>query len=163
MDMQLDAQGENATGPASLFGSAVCAQVPTYGTFLEGLGLCNPQTDGISFVAAANVAYQGAQTAPAGVGTVAFSATSTGVTATLTGSSLQLSQHLASLLLVDPSTATPVTLGYALDSVRTAAADGTIAQVTIPYNGAAATHPATARVYLMIDSGPVASTTLSLP
>jgi hypothetical protein len=39
--------------------------------------------------------------------------------------------------------------------------DGTIAQVTIPYNGA--THPASARVYLMIDSGAVANTTLTLP
>jgi hypothetical protein len=72
-----------------------------------------------------------------------------------------LSQHLASVLLVDPATSAPVTLGYALDTVRTAAADGTIAQVKIPYG--ANTHPATARAYLMIDTGAVASTTLTLP
>jgi hypothetical protein len=129
--------------------------------FLKELGLCNPDTDGISFVAGADVAYHGAQAIPAGVGTVTFSAASDGVTATLTGSSLQLGQHLASILLVDPASGTPVTLGYALDSVRTANADGTIATVQIPYDGA--THPATARAYLMIDTGAVASTTLALP
>jgi outer membrane protein assembly factor BamB len=161
MDLQLDAQGQNPTGPASLFGGAICSDIPTYGTFLKTLGLCNPTTDGLSFVAGANVAYHGAQTAPAGVGTVAFSAASDGVTATLTGSSLQLSQHLASILLVDPTTGSPVTLGYALDSVRTAAADGTIATVKIPYNGKS--HPANARAYLMIDTGAVANTTLALP
>ena len=56
---------------------------------------------------------------PRSVGTVAFSAASDGVTATLTGSSLLLAQHLASILLVDASTGAPVTMGYALDSVRT--------------------------------------------
>ena len=96
MDFQLDAQGQNVAKPTSLFGSAICGNVPTYGIFLQALGLCNPQTDVLSFVGAANVAYKGAQSAPAGVGTVAFTATSDGVTATLTGLSLQLSQHLAS-------------------------------------------------------------------
>jgi hypothetical protein len=161
MDLQLDAQGQNATGPASLYGSSICSNIPTYGPFLKTLGLCNPTTDGLSFVAGANVAYHGAQAAPAGVGTVAFAAASDGVTATLTGSALQLSQHLASILLVDPATGAPVTLGYGLDTVRTAAADGTLAQVKIPYNGK--THPANARAYLMLDTGAVANATLALP
>ncbi len=161
MDYQVDAQGQNVAAPASLFGSAVCSQIPTYGTFLQTLGLCNPETDGLSFVAAANVAYHGAQSTPAGVGSVAITAASDGVTATLTGSSLQLGQHLASVLLVDSTTGAPVTLGYALDTVRTAAADGTIATVKIPYNGH--THPANARAYLMIDTGAVANATIALP
>ncbi len=80
---------------------------------------------GSPFVGGANIAYHGAQTAPAGVGTVALTAASDGVTATLTGSSLALSQHLASVLLVDPTTGAPVTW-YALDTVRTPAADRTM-------------------------------------
>ncbi len=161
MNFQLGTQGQGPTGTAALFGGTTCSEIPTYGTFLEGLGLCNPTTDEISFVAGANIAYYGTPTTLPGLGTVAFSAASTGVTATLTGSSLQLNQHLAWILLVDPTTNTPVPLGYALGTVRTAAADGTIAQVTIPYAGSA--HPANARVYLMIDTGTVASATIALP
>ena len=153
VDMQLDALGQNATGPASLFGSTICSGIPTYGIFLAGLGLCNPQTDGISFVAAANVAYQGAQAVPAGVGTVVFTATSDGVTATLDRVVARSgATHLASVLLVDATSGSPVTMGYALDTVRTAAADGTLASVKIPYHGHA--HPANVRAYLMIDTAP---------
>ena len=79
----------------------------------------------------------------------------------MTGSSLQAAQHLASLLLVDASTGSPVTMGYALDSVRTPAADGTLATVSIPFNGH--TYPASVRAYLMIDSTPVANATIALP
>jgi outer membrane protein assembly factor BamB len=161
MSFQVDSGGQNPTGPASLFGGATCANIPTYGTFLEGLGLCNPTTDGISFVAAANMSYRGAPTAAPGVGTVAWAATTSGVTATLTGSSLPLAQHLAWILLVDPTTGAPVTLGYALGTTRTAAADGTIAQVSLPFAGAKV--PATARAYLLVDDAVVANTTLTLP
>jgi hypothetical protein len=135
--------------------------VPTYGTFLERLGLCNPQTDALSVVAAANLAYHGPQTTPAGLGTVALSADATGVTATLTGSSLKLADHLASILLVDAATGAPVTMGYALDTVRTAAADGSLATVRVPYNGHA--HPASVRAYLMVDTAPTQMTALTLP
>jgi outer membrane protein assembly factor BamB len=161
MDMQLDAQGQNTTASASLIGSTKCASVPTYGTFLEGLGLCNPQTDLIAFVAGANVLYHGPQTTPAGVGTVALTATADGVTATLTGTSLVAADHLASILLVDATSGSSVTLGYALDTVRTPAADGTLASVNVPFKGA--TVPASVRAYLMIDTAPVASATLAVP
>jgi hypothetical protein len=161
MDLQLDGQGENVPAPASLIGSTTCASVPTYGTFLEGLGLCNPQTDSISFVAAANVLYHGVQSAPSGVGIVTFTTTSTGVTATLTSGTLVAADHLASVLLVDATTGSPVTLGYALDTVRTPAADGTLASVTVPFTGA--TVPSSVRAYLMIDTMPVANATLTIP
>jgi outer membrane protein assembly factor BamB len=162
MSFPLDPGGQNVTAPAQLFGGTKCGSIPTYGTFLEGLGLCNPTTDLISFVAAANVSYRGPQSSTASAaGTVALTAATGGVTATLTGSTLQLAQHLAWILLVDATTGAPVTLGYALDTTRTAAADGTIATVTIPFNGA--TVPASARAYLMIDDAPAAMTTLTLP
>jgi hypothetical protein len=160
VDARLDAQGHDAVAPASLVGSSKCASVPFYGTFLESLGLCNAQTDGISFAAGANLTYHGAQSAPAGVGTVAFTAASDGITATLTGATLKASDHLASILVVDAATGQPVTLGYALDTVRTPAADGTLAQVKLPYGSH--THPANVRVVLMIDTYPAARGTLAL-
>jgi hypothetical protein len=160
VDARLDDQGHDATGPASLVGSSKCASVPLYGTFLQVLGMCNAQTDGISFAAAANLNFHGAQTAPAGVGTVTFTAASDGITATLSGGSLKAADHLASILVVDPTTNQPVTLGYALDTMRTASADGTLATVKLPYNGHA--HPANARVSLMIDTFAAAKSTLSL-
>ena len=38
MDFQVDAQGQNVAKPASLFGSAICGNVPTYGIFLRPSG-----------------------------------------------------------------------------------------------------------------------------
>jgi outer membrane protein assembly factor BamB len=161
VDARLDPQGHDAVGTASLVGSTKCAGVPMYGQFLEKLGLCNPQTDAISFVAGSNFTWHGAQQAPAGLGTVTFATAGDGVTATLAGSSLVAAQHLASVLLVDDATGAPVTLGYALDTARATAGDGTLASVKIPYAGHA--HPAKARAYLMIDTFPAAKATIDLP
>jgi len=159
MDLQLAANGQDATKAASLVGSSDCAGIPVYGAFMEGLGLCNPQTQGISFVAGANVAYHGARPAVS-AGTVAFTHDTTGVTATLSGSSLAASGHLASLLLVDASTGSPVGLNYGLDTKTTKDASGNLATVSIPFG--TTTPPASVRAYLMIDATPAASATLSL-
>jgi len=162
IDMEVDALGQNVPLPASAIGSTLCSAVPTYGSALAALGLCNPGTGLISFAAAANVLYHGAQTAPAGVGTVTFTATSTSVTATLTGDTLVAADHVASVLLVDATSGAPVSLGYALTTVRTIASDGvTLASVTVPFNGA--TVPASVRAYLMVDTAPAATTTLTIP
>jgi outer membrane protein assembly factor BamB len=162
MDLQTDALGENVPAPASLIGSTQCASVPTYGVALSTLGLCNPQTGAISFAAAANVLYHGAQSAPSGAGLVTFAATSTSVTATLTSGTLVAADHLASVLLVDPTTNVPVSLGYALNTTRATAADGvTLASVTVPFNGA--TVPSSVRAYLMIDTVAAAKATLTIP
>lgn len=160
MDLQLAGNGQDATGPASLVGSSTCSAIPVYGAFLQGLGLCNPQTDGISFVAGANVAYHGPRPAVSGLGTVSFTHDASGVTATLAGSSLPAAQHLASLLLVDASTGSAIGLGYALDTKTTKDSSGALTAVSIPFG--TATVPSSVRVYLMIDATPAASTTLTL-
>jgi outer membrane protein assembly factor BamB len=160
MDMQLAANGQDATGAASLIGSSTCSDIPVYGAFMQGLGLCNPQTDGISFVAGANVAYHGPRPAISGLGTVTFSHDTSGVTATLTGSSLATAAHLPSLLLVDASTGSPVALGYSLDTKTSTDASGALTSVSIPFGNA--TVPSSVRVYLMIDATPAASTTITL-
>ncbi len=157
----LGADGNAASG-ARLNGTTVCAKVPTYGQFLEQLGLCNPQTDVLAVVGASYLRpYEGGTaTAPSGVGTVAFDATKGAVTATFSGSTLKLAAHAVGLLLIDSATGKPVTLSYGIDTVRTAASDGTLASVKVPILGK--TLPAKARTWVVVDTSPVAMTELSL-
>jgi hypothetical protein len=159
--LRLGADG-SASPSAAITSSTVCAGVPMYGAFLETLGLCNPQTDVISVVAGANLTrYQGGTVqGPAGVGQVAFQQVGGNIIATVTGSQLKLQDHLAALLVVDTATNAPVSLGYGLDTTRTADASGNLATVSLPTGGH--TLPAMARVYLMIDTYPAARTTLAL-
>ena len=88
--------------------------------------------------------------APPPTGTVAFASDGTAVTATVTGSSVQLDQHLAAVLVVDTSTGQPLTLPYGTGTTRTANADGTLASVSVPTQGV--TLPAAMDAYLMIDT-----------
>jgi outer membrane protein assembly factor BamB len=152
-----------ATEGVRLDGSTVCAGVPMYGTFLETLGFCNPQTDLLVVLGGANMApYQGGtQQAPAGVGSVTFAATTDTISAAITGSSLALADHVAAILLVDAAAGTPVTLDYGLGTVRTAAPDGTLATVSIDRSGKVL--PPMVRAYLMIDTYPAALTTIAPP
>ena len=142
--------GGDAMVPAVLDGSTTCANVPMYGAFLETLGLCNPQTDLLTFFGAANFTHHDPGPAPSGVGTVTFAATPSAVTATLAGSQLVMSQHVESVLLVDGTTGLPITLSYGLGTTRTANGDGTLATVSVPLGSV--TLPATVRAYLMIDT-----------
>jgi len=158
----LAADGTSAAG-ARISGSTVCAQIPTYGIFLEQLGFCNPQTDTLTVFGGANFGPYGSGTAaaPAGVGTVTFSATAAAVTATLTGSSLVLADHVAAVLLIDATTGAPVTLSYGPDTTRTATPSGAIATVSVPIMGQSV--PAQLRVYLMIDTYPAAVGSVMVP
>jgi outer membrane protein assembly factor BamB len=155
----------DGTAPAGahLNGSTVCGKIPTYGAFLEKLGFCNPETDVLTVLGGSNLAPYGVgvATAPAGVGSVAFSATATGVTATLTGSSLKLADHVAAVLLLDAATGDPVTLSYGPVTQRTATPDGVLATVTVPFGGASV--PKQLRAYLMIDTYPAARGDVTLP
>jgi len=147
-----------AIGDAAISGNTVCAGIPLYGSFLQELGLCNPQTDVISVYGAARVAKYAAAAAPA-AGDVAFAKSSDAITATLTGSAIRPDEHLAALLVVDAATGRPVTLGYGLETTRTTTPSGTLATVSVPTKGH--TLPAQMRVYLMIDTTPAANGTLS--
>ncbi len=154
----LAADGTAAAG-AYLEGTTVCGQIPTYGVFLQDLGFCNPQTDILTVFGGANFAPYSTAMAPAGVGTVAFSATATAVTATITGSSLLVTDHVASLLLIDATTGDPVSLSYGISTTRTPAS-GPLATVSIPIP---TTVPSQLRVYLMIDTYPAARGAVTVP
>ena len=146
--------GGAPAGAAELGGSAICGDISFYGPFLQQLGLCNPQTDVIRVLGAANVAQRTDLVAPQLGGTATFASSVGGITATVTGSSLVVAQHLVSVLVLDASSGQPVTLPYGTGTTRTADADGTLASVTVPTTGA--TLPASMDLYLMVDTTAVA-------
>ena len=157
----LAADGTAAEG-CYLSGSTVCSQIPTYGSFLQQLGFCNPQTDVLTVLGGANFAPYGSgtATAPSGVGTVTFSADTNNVTATLTGATINVQDHVAAVFLVDPSTGDPITLSYGPNTTRTPAS-GPLQTVSVPITGL--TLPSPLRAYLMIDTYPAAKGMVTLP
>ena len=159
---RVDAQGDALASPA-LNVSAVCGGITFYGQFLQQLGFCNPQTDVLTVFGGAEFRRHGSgvQQAPGGVGTVEFSASATGVTATFTGTTLRTDAHSIALLLVDAATGKPVPLDYGFATVRTPSGPGLIECVTVPFG--AVTPPASVRAYLMVDAYPAAVQTLPVP
>jgi outer membrane protein assembly factor BamB len=149
-----------AIGDAAVSGNTQCAGIPLYGSFLQELGLCNPQTDIISVYGAAKITRFAPATIPA-AGNVAFTVDANGITATLTGAAIKPDEHLASILVIDAATGSPVTLGYGLETTRTTNADGTLATISVPTKGH--TLPAQMRVHLMIDTSTVAHGALAAP
>lgn len=157
----LAVDGTAAAG-AVLSGSTICGQIPTYGPFLEQLGFCNPQDDALTVLGGSDFGPYAAGPAmpPAGVGTVTFAATTDAVTATLAGSTLLVSEHVASVLLVDATSGNPVALSYGPTTQHTPSS-GPFATVTVPITGI--TVPPQVRAYLMIDTYPAAMDTLTIP
>jgi outer membrane protein assembly factor BamB len=155
--MSFDAGGA-ASGTAELTGSAVCGQIGFYGLFLQQLGLCNPQTDVLRVLGAGNTSKRTDLMPPPPVGTVTFSSSAEGITATVEGSAVRPTEHLVGLLVSDATTGLPVALQYGPGTTRSTAADGTIATVTVPTTGV--TLPARTNVYLMIDTTVAAQGTL---
>jgi hypothetical protein len=155
---RIDAEGAAIRSPA-LNVSAVCAGITFYGRFLQQLGFCNPQTDVLTVFGGLELQPHagGVQQPPAGVGTVAFSASATGVVATLSGTSLRADQHSVALLLLDAATGKPVALDYGFTTERTTDAGGLVETVTVPFGSAP---PGSVRAYLMVDAYPAARETL---
>jgi outer membrane protein assembly factor BamB len=151
--------GGAPAGTTELEGSALCSDLGVYGGFLVSLGLCNPQTDELLVLGASNASVRRDLPAPPPIGTVAFAAGSTQVSATIVGSQVRPDQHLVGLLVVDANTGSPVTLEYGPSTTRSTASDGTLTSVAVPVGGV--TLPSTVRVYLMVDTTAVASATLS--
>src|SRR6185503_12473165 len=130
---RVDANG-NAPASAALNVSAVCSGITFYGQFLQQLGFCNPQTDVLTVFGGAELRRYGGgvQQAPTGVGTVVFSASASGVAATLSGTTLRPDTQSLWLLLVDSATGKPVPLDYGFTTTRTADATGLVQSVTVP-------------------------------
>jgi outer membrane protein assembly factor BamB len=154
----------NASGPLRVTGTTVCGSIALYGQYLQMLGLCNPKTDLLSVVGAANYATASAGTPPTStqLGTVSFASTASAVTVTLMGSQLLKSDHVAAILLIDPTTGVPVSLNYGIATRRTTDSAGHLATVILPLP-AGMTFPPSVQAYFIIDLTPVANTTLAIP
>jgi hypothetical protein len=161
----VDNTGLAAAG-GRLTGDTVCANVPTYGIFLQELGFCNPQNDLLTVFGGADFGpyAMSTATAPAGLGTVAFSITATAVTATLTGGTLPVSEHVASILLLDATTGAPVSLSYGPITKTTMDASGNLATVTVPLaSNPMPPLPSQVTAFLMVDTYPAANGMLTSP
>ncbi len=158
---RLDANGATTTEP-QLAVSSVCSSIQLYGPFLAMLGLCNPQSD--QLIVSGGLLLRphgdgGVTTAPTGVGTASFAVAGKVLTVTMAGSAIDPTQHAIGVLLVDATTGAPVSLGYGLATAHTAAADGTLATVTLALTGS---EPAAVRAYLMVDTYPAAMAAVTL-
>ena len=142
---------------ASVVASGPCGSIELYGPFLRTLGLCNPDTDELVALGAANLvpaAGGGTVTGPGPVGPVVVSRADPGIVATFESPSLRASEHAFGLALIDAATGIPVS---SPDLPRVAVAvdaDGRAAAVSLDVGGVPL--PAALRVYLMVDGYPVA-------
>jgi outer membrane protein assembly factor BamB len=159
---RLDASGDAIASPA-LNVLAPCAGISFYGPFLRELGFCNPQTDILDVFGGAELHRfgDGTATPPTGVGGVSFSASHDAVRATLDGSSLALSDHLVSILLVDAGSGLPVSLDYGFVTQRSADASGALQSIEVPFGEHPV--PASVRAWLMVDDAPAAVATVQIP
>src|SRR5262245_3150586 len=159
---RLDSAGRALASPA-MNALTPCAGITFYGPFFQQLGFCNPDSDLLNSFGGAELAPfgDGVQHAPAGVGTVAFSADRAGVTATLSGSTLRPEQHAVPILLLEASTGRPVSLDYGFTTERTTGRDGTVASVRLPIPPGRVT--GSLRAYLMVDAYPAARGLVTLP
>lgn len=152
---RLDGEGHALESPA-VNALTPCAGITFYGPFFQQLGFCNPDTDLLNVFGGAELGPHegGVQQAPAGVGTVTFAADDTGITATLTGSTLRPDTQAIGLLLVDAAAGEAVSLEYGFTTERTTNPDGTLASVRVPFGDGPL--PNQVRAYLMVDTYPAA-------
>ena len=154
----MDAQGDARHSPW-LNAKTICDEFTFYGEFLDLLGFCNLDTDLLDAVGGSEFRPHGdgTQTAPTGVGEVAFSLDGDTVVAALTGSTLQAEAHNFGLLTLDATTGIPVGLNYTERTAHTPEA-GNVEAVTLDL--AEVDVPTNLRVYLMVDTYPAAVETL---
>ena len=154
----LDADG-NALHSPWLNAKTICDEITFYGTFLDALGFCNLETGLLDAVGGAEFRAfgDGVQSAPSGIGTVAFSLDANVVTATITGTTLQSEAHNFGVLALDADSGVPVGLNYTERTDHSPTA-GTVETVTLDLTDADV--PTSLRVYLMVDAYPAAVGTL---
>jgi len=155
LNARVDALGTSLIAP-HLTVTTNCNHIPTFGSFLNSIGFCNPQTgELVAFGSILLRPFVGSpQSMPPSVGAVSFSVSGQTLTAALTGSALQQAAHVYSLLLIDEATGHPVPISYGLETTVNAAPSGVVQSVNLHLGTVSI--PATARTYLLVDAYPVA-------
>jgi hypothetical protein len=150
---RLDAGGAALTS-AALNVKAVCSGIDFYGPFLQLLGYCNPTTDLLDVVGAAELRpfSGGVQGPPDGVGTATFASANHTITATVDGSALRVDEHNVGILLVGVGDGSPLAVNYTASTTAVATPQGTLASVSLALP--AEVSGITVRAYLMIDTYP---------
>jgi hypothetical protein len=147
---------------ATVSGNTICKDIPTYGSFLQVLGLCNPQTDVLSVFGGLEMKPFAVANSPgAALGTVVVAGGATEVSATFQNSQLKPGEHSFGLLLVDADLGTPVSLDYGLDTKVETDSTGHIGKLSVPFKTKVI--PKNVRVYVMVDLYPSAMQTVTLP
>ncbi len=167
---RIDAHGA-APDHAAINAKTTCGKIDFYGEFLQRLGYCNPSTDLLNVVGAAELRPpehtglgqygDGWRGPPVGVGDASFQGDSTSVTAILRDSSLRAAEHNIGILLIDARTGHPLPLDYAQQTTRSTSTDGFVESATIQFPPGNVR--GTVRAYLMVDDYPAAATALALP
>ncbi len=150
--------------PAQVVVSAVCGDIPLYGAFLQQLGFCNPVTDVLHVFGAALLRPWDAAGAPSppAVAEVAFEVGPRMARATFLAPSVPAEAHAVALLLIDPDSGRPVSLDYGPATRRTLDAEDRVQSVSVAWP-ADAELPPRLRLWLMIDTWPMAAATLDRP
>ncbi len=155
LNARVDGTGLSLVAP-HLTVSTNCANIPTFGAFLQSIGFCNPQTNElVSFGSVLLRPYVASpQAPPAGLGAVSFALSGQAVIATLSGSTLLQAAHVYSLLLIDEATGHPIPLSYGLQTSSSASSSGVVQRVSLALGSTAI--PSTVRTYLLVDAYPAA-------
>ncbi|NUN14154.1 MAG: PQQ-binding-like beta-propeller repeat protein [Myxococcales bacterium] len=131
-----------------------CGDIPFFGVFLKGLGLCHPNTDILDAFGAILWTRdpKGGTTAAAGLGKVTFNLTETSVVATVTDSTAPADKHRFALLLVDSDTDLPIPFSYGPNTTVKTNEFGKLTEVSVTVN--IGELPTNVRVWLMVDTSP---------
>jgi len=163
---RLDADGAFAPG-AALYGQVTCADVPNYSAQLRIAGVCNETDTLAAYGTFLGDAYErgDANRRPAGIsaGKVDFVAPGAGVDGSVVAD-LRLAprarypaaRHLASILLTDAATGSPVALDYRGLTTTTVDGAGNLSSVTIRIPAGTGL-PERLRAYVIADVFPLAA------
>lgn len=140
-----------------------CGEIPFFGAFLKGLGLCHPETDTLDAFGAILWTRdpKGGTTSAAGLGKVTFISTESTIDAVVADSTVSVDKHRFALLLVDADTGVPVPMAYGPNTTTEFNESGKLSKVSLSIDSTRL--PPNLRVWLMVDTSPGAMGRLSMP
>lgn len=141
---------------AALVAVADCNELEYYGNFLELMGMAELRTGHMPVFGGLDLGLHedGPAIPLARVGSVRFARDAASATATISGGSLRMADHVFSLLLVDEATGRALPLDYTRRTEVRANAAGEVTSVSVALGDFASA--AAPRAYYLVDTVPVA-------
>lgn len=150
--------------PGDVTVETICADIPVYGDFLRDLGLCNPNSDLLIARGAALISpHNGGVATPPGLFTDAmFSVDNGHVVVALTESRIDPDEDYVGVMLVDDITGEPVAIeDIGAKTTLNMDATGNVSRIRLRLDAALSGRQV--RAYLITETYPAASATLTLP